>query len=412
MLELEIHDQEREHLGARGTTVSGAYDAYLQGLGYLQSAEQTGSLDNAITSFGKAVKLDADYAAGYAGLGQSYWQKYLATKDRQWVTSAHQNCQRSLELDPGIAIGHICAGEVQMGTGAYKDAASEFDLATTYEPSSDDAFRDLAKAYQLLGRMDEAERTLQKAIQIRPQYWRGYYQLGVLYSNNARYDEAVSQFKRATELAPDTPRAWASLGGAYIHAGDFEKAISALQRAISIRPNWGGYSNLGTAQLYERNFGAAISSFEQGAKLGSQQVIVLGNLARAYHWDPTRRTEADAAYRRAIAAAGEDLKVNPQDADAFILLANYHAMVGEKAEALAWLQKAEAARPDDSETAYQAAIVYAQFGDHAKALTALEQAAARGYSSAEIEASPEFDVLRDEPRYQALIAKRHPKPKF
>ncbi|HTK94651.1 MAG TPA: protein kinase [Terriglobales bacterium] len=412
MLELEIHDQEREHLGARGTEVGAAYDDYLKGLGYLANSDKPEAIDSAFDYFNRAIKLDREYAAAYAGLGQTYWQKYGATKDRQWVTPAHQNCQRSLELDPGLAAGHICLGEVLMGTGAYKDAAAEFDLATTYEPTSDDAFRDLARSYQLLGRLDEAERTLQKAIQVRPQYYAGYTRLGILYKQESRYPEAIAQFQKATELAPDRPSTWASLGGAYIAAGDYANAVTALQKAISIRPTWGAYSNLGLAQLYQRNYDAAIAAFEQGAVLGNRQYIVLGNLARAYYWAPGRRADAQDAYRRAIDAGEQDLKVNPNDADVHVLLANYHAMLGDRDDALSHLKVVMKANPQDAETQFQAAIVYDQLSDRARALTALEAAVAGGYSFTEISVAPEFDNLRDDPRYRALAARKDAPPKL
>jgi len=60
MLELEIHDQERAHLGAHGTENSDAYDDYLTGLGYLQNADKAEALDSAMDLFNRAGKLEPE----------------------------------------------------------------------------------------------------------------------------------------------------------------------------------------------------------------------------------------------------------------------------------------------------------------------------------------------------------------
>jgi tetratricopeptide (TPR) repeat protein len=103
--------------------------------------------------------------------------------------------------------------------------------------------------------------------------------------------------------------------------------------------------------------------------------------------------------------------VNPADADVHILTANYYAMLGERANALTELATALKLQPTDAEAQFQAGIIYNQLGDRKAALTALETAAARGYSPAELRAAPEFDSLRDDPRFQALLAKQNAKPK-
>ena len=50
-----------------------------------------------------------------------------------------------------------------------------------------------------------------------------------------------------------------------------------------------------------------------------------------------------------------------------------------------------------------AAGVHNQFGAKDEALGWLEMARARGFSPAEIRVAPEFDNLRDEPRFRQLI---------
>jgi len=403
LLVLEIRDQERASLGGRGTRIARAYDEYLKGLGYLQAQDpQPENVEAALASFGRALQLDPEYAAAYAGVGEANLQRYRTAKERQWMEAARQGCQRSVELDPALAAGHICLGNVLTQSGQYREAAAEFDLALGYEPSSDAAYVGLARAYQRMDRWDEAERTFQKAIQVRPQYASGYQWLGVLYLQRARYREAVTTLRRAVELAPESARAWRGLAGALMGQGEYEAAVRAAERALSIRPEWGAYSNLGLANFYLRRYSEAIAALEKAVELAPNQQVALGNLARAYHWSADRRAQAPAAYRRAIAAAEQDLRVNPDDTDAHILLANYHAYLGEKRLSLEHLGRV--LRPgEDPETLFQAALVYTMLGDRRRALDALQQAAKAGYSPAELRAAPEFDTLRSDARFAALV---------
>ena len=108
-------------------------------------------------------------------------------------------------------------------------------------------------------------------------------------------------------------------------------------------------------------------------------------------------------YERAIRMAGENLRVNPRDGDTLASMANYYAMLSDRPQALKHLQEALNLNSDIPEYLAIAAIVHNQFGEKDEALGWLEKARARGYSPAEIRASPEFDNLRDEPRFQRLI---------
>ena len=105
--------------------------------------------------------------------------------------------------------------------------------------------------------------------------------------------------------------------------------------------------------------------------------------------------------------ADDDLRVNPNDADAHTLVAEYLAMIGDKEQSLDHLQTALRLRPGDPETAYFAAKVYNLLGDREEALNWLEKSVDSGYSPAEISNTIELDSLRKEPRFRALSEKLH-----
>jgi tetratricopeptide (TPR) repeat protein len=108
-------------------------------------------------------------------------------------------------------------------------------------------------------------------------------------------------------------------------------------------------------------------------------------------------------YERAIRMAGEALRVNPKDGDACVSMANYYAMLGDRSQALKHLQEAINLNPAVPEYLAIAAVIHNQFAEKDQALTLLEKARELGYSPAEIRASPEFDNLRDEARFQQLL---------
>jgi len=151
MLNVRVQPQQAQELTAHGTSVLGAYDFYLQGLGYLQRSDQPQNADNAAALFQRALKEDPSYALAQAGLGRSYLQKYDNTKRKQWIASARQACEQAVSLDAKLAAGHVCLGRLYNITGEYEKATLQFRTAVDREPTSNDAYGGLAQRVRALG---------------------------------------------------------------------------------------------------------------------------------------------------------------------------------------------------------------------------------------------------------------------
>ncbi|HEY6904375.1 MAG TPA: tetratricopeptide repeat protein, partial [Candidatus Acidoferrales bacterium] len=403
MLDVVARPPELQSLDAHGTQVPAAYGSYLQGRGYLRNYDKTENLDSAIGAFERALALDPNYALAYAGLGQAYWEKYQAGHDPKSVDAARQACQRALGLDEQLAAAHVCMGQLESGTGEYEKAVQEFDRALAIEPTNDDAYRSLADAYESLGQPAKAEETCQRAIDLRPQYWAGYNWLGTFYYRDARYADAASMFSQVVALAPDSFRGYSNLGGVYYYQGRYSDAISMLQRSISIRPTADAFSNLGNAHFYLRQYDDAVAAYEKAVQLTQNNYILWWNLADGYYWAPAKRAQAEQAYRKTISLANQALRVNPRDAYALGVVAYCHAMLGERKPAFDYLRRGLKLAPQDSEMRFKAALIYNQFGDTAQALSWLMKALAGGFSSTIVRDTPNFDLLRSNPRFKALF---------
>ena len=98
-----------------------------------------------------------------------------------------------------------------------------------------------------------------------------------------------------------------------------------------------------------------------------------GSLGRVYYWQG-RKAEARALFDVAIEGLEHALQVNPNDVNARLLLAEFHAKLGHQIEANAQLLAAGDVSSDPHKLLF-AAFVRNHLGDRAAALDLLENAA-------------------------------------
>lgn len=402
-MELQLAPQEKQQSAAYGTAQPVAYDFYIEGRGYLQDYVVPEKVESAITLFQRALEKDPAYAAATAGLGEAYWRKYQLSHEKQWADAAIETCQKAAAAGPRLAAAHSCLGRAFNAQGQYQKAADEYRRTLELEPTSDDAYDGLAIAYARMGRLEEAEQAHKQAISVRPNYWATYNWLGLFYMDHARYDEAAAMFSQVVSLAPDSFTGYYNLGGVRILQGRYADAIPLLERSLSIRPTADAQSNLATAYFQMRRYAESASTFEQAIKADPKNYIFWGNLGDAYYWAPGKRAEATAAYGTAIQLGTEALRLNPRDGQLLSYLATYHAMRGERRAALDNLEASLRLQPNNPNRMFDAGIIYQQLGETKRALDALEKAVSMGISPQVLRDTPNFDALRDNPRFVDLI---------
>ncbi len=110
--------------------------------------------------------------------------------------------------------------------------------ATEREPTSADAWNNLAIGLEELGRTGEAETTYRRASEIDPKNYRALFNLGILLRKSARYDEAAVVQQDVLKRAPMHSGAHFELGVLYAGPlGNTERAKAHLQATIGADPN-------------------------------------------------------------------------------------------------------------------------------------------------------------------------------
>jgi eukaryotic-like serine/threonine-protein kinase len=402
-LSVQLSAAERAKLAEQPTGNRDALSAYWRGRALLDRRDVKGNTEAALGAFDQAVRLDPNFAIAHAARGEALWFRYVDTREPSAAQEAIAAGYTALRLDPNRANVRYSLAVSLAGSGRLDEAIDELQRALALQPNYDDARRELGNALAVKGRLDEAVVEYRKAIELRPNFWGHYSSLGVNLYRAARYDEAIEAFKKVIELQPDNYFGYQQLGTVYQAKGDDERAMEQYQRANSIRPSAAAYANLGA--IYHRRglFTTGIAAYQESIKLRPNAPGTFRNLGDAYA-RVGRVADARAAYREAIRLTEAELKVNPNDAVNVASLAVYYAKAGDRKMARETLERAQQFAPANVQVLVRAAQVDAIAGDRAAALDALERAVAAGYSRKSIADEEEFAVLKNEPRFQALVA--------
>lgn len=87
-------------------------------------------------------------------------------------------------------------------------------------------------------RLEDAERSVRRAVDVKPDYREAINTLGVVLIHRKKYQEAVGVLKPLTaDILYQTPEnAWGNLGWAYLEQGQLDAAIDALSRSVAAQP--------------------------------------------------------------------------------------------------------------------------------------------------------------------------------
>jgi tetratricopeptide (TPR) repeat protein len=408
MLELQLNQESRRVLQEGQTAVPGAYDLFLQGVGYLQHYVDEGKLDAAISVLRQAVTEDPNYARAYAALAEAYWRTYELRKDTRWAQEAIATCRRGYELNSELPEVNVTMGMIHAGTGQLDDAVEDFRRALKRDATNAAAHAGLGRAFEAKGMMDQAEQIYRQALLLKPNYWGGYNDLGVFYFRRTRYEEAIGQFQEVIRLIPDNDRGYNNLGGIFYLLKRWPEAREMFKRAVALKKTYRACSNLGTLYYNEGNYSEAARMYEMALDLNAHDYRVWGNLASAYYWAPGERGKADSAYRHAITRAEQQHVLNPRDPAVISNLAGYHAAVGNREQALALLRHEALTESKDAEVMYRVGAAYEHLKQRDQALRWIGRAIHAGYSMADIQHQPELRELLADERFQRLIENQEP----
>jgi serine/threonine protein kinase/Tfp pilus assembly protein PilF len=394
-------DDQRSRVG---TDNPEAYVAF-QAAESLRTQENDAGLDAAIEKYKQAIEIDPRYAVAQARLAWAYLRSYPLHGDPAALTLASLNCKSAIQLDPGLVDAHLGLASVYQQRGDDQGASDEMSKALSLDPSNPHTLIYQANFYAAANRWREAEQTFERALNLRPNYWLGHQELGVVLDLQGKYSQALTEFRSASLAAPKNALALKNVGSVYLQLGKLPEALEKLNASFNMKQD--DQTAQGLAEVYrvQHKYSEAIDYGERSVKLGPNEPgnwLELGDV----YWSAggRYRTEATAAYRQAASTQTDELQTSPKDGPGWMVLALCGAKLGEPEKALTLVAKAESLHADDMDSQLYKVRALELAGRRDAAMAAIVRCLSRGASPFQFDSMPDLERLRATPEYKSMMA--------
>jgi TolB-like protein len=240
-IQIKLTSQERAQFASARSVDPEAHDDYLRGrLQMAQLFDPTdrsadpdahgGHVQLAIGYFKQAIQKEPAYAQAYAGLADAYVA--LANPavgiipPKQILPEAKAAATKALELDPSLGEAHFSLAQIiELYDWNWSEAEKEYRIALTLSPNYADAHLEYGRFLQAMGRNDETIKQMKYATELDPFDVQTRVIVSYVTYSSRQYDLAIQQFET---LGDDL-----GLGWAYREKKMYPEATAALQRCLS-----------------------------------------------------------------------------------------------------------------------------------------------------------------------------------
>jgi len=255
-----------------------------------------------------------------------------------------------------------------------------FEQAITLDANYAPAWAGLSTVHALLfewwgshdQHLQQADSASRIAMELAPNLADAHVARGFALSLHRRYDDAQVHFESATRINPN-------LFDAYYYFGRMAFARGAIQLSADLFRR--------AAEIRQEDF--------QSLFLYGQSLRMLGSI-----------DESHTINRESIIRAERILGLNPLDGRVLSLGSGALQEDGQLERAFEWSRRSLELYPDDMSTLMNAACMQAKLGEKDAAIAILERSLGRGWGKLDwIANDPDYDTLRDDPRFQLLLTK-------
>ncbi len=212
--------------------------------------------------------------------------------------------------------------------------------------------------------LPSAEREFKRAVELNPNIPESHYGYATYLGGVGLFPEAINELAHAVELDPLSLIWNEQLGGLYCGSHQYDLAIQQWRKTLDLDPNfWMAHQDLGGVYAHQHKYAEALQEFEKAKASSGNSSYAVGYLGYGY------------------------------------------AISGRKSDAEKEIEQLKKLSKERYVPALSIAVVYAGLGENDRAFEWLDKAYEQreGWLAWYFLFDPEFDNLRSDPRYTALL---------
>lgn len=239
-LALQLSTSDKKRLHYQATTNFEAYDLFLHGQKLFKERTREAN-EAAQDAYRKAIELDPGFARAHSALAVALTVEFW----RNWSDNPTETLDRALEmanlsvrLNPASPQAYWARGYALMYQKKHKQAIKAIQNAIDIAPTYADGYGLLALINNQLGNGEEAARLISKGMKLDPHYsWDYPYILGRAYYVMGKYEDAVKTLGIALKRNEQAVNPRLFLAASYVSLGRMDDAKWEVEQIRIMNPD-------------------------------------------------------------------------------------------------------------------------------------------------------------------------------